>query len=291
MSELVQKVASSLRRGECIALDAEFTARNEMLELAVMDLSFDPIFESLFTPARSRRWSKVPHGITPAMVKGCPKFAWRVPRVQRIINKARFIIGFALENDITHLKAERIERLDTKRVLDLRDWFWLVYGRHHGFDYREGVSLVSICEELQVTDDGDPHRARYDTACTLRCFRMLFERFVINHGLEECDFDEVVAHFDREFAVAMDAYKLAAAAGFISLVVNAEGSIMIKPNKERQESAEGYDVKLSVPVTHRFQAMASLSQRLGIGHRTGRILLREITPDVIDAIREVQSCG
>ncbi|MBD5186223.1 MAG: hypothetical protein HDS92_06415 [Bacteroidales bacterium] len=280
------KATESLKRGECIGLDAEFTGSNEMLELAVLDLSLEPLFESLFTPARSRRWSKVPHGITPAMVKGKPKFAWRVPRVQRIIDRCRYMVGFALENDIAHLRAERVARLETKRVLDLRDWFWLIYGRHHGFDYREGVGLTVICDELQVTaDTNGPHRAGYDTECTLRCFLMLMERFVERQDLQEAEFDEVVARFDSEFDTAMAEYRRAAAAGFLSLVVNDEGTVMIKANKERP--AECIE---SVAVADRHEALTALGRRLTGRHRTGRIILPAVTPEVITELRRC-SCS
>ena len=70
MKPQIDAITATLRRGECIGLDAEFTGASEMLELSVYDLSLEVIFESLFRPARSQRWSKVPHGITPAMVKG-----------------------------------------------------------------------------------------------------------------------------------------------------------------------------------------------------------------------------
>ncbi len=287
MEQRLDTVTGSLKHGECIGLDAEFTGRNEMLELAVVDLSLDPIFESLFTPARSRRWSKVPHGITPAMTKGCPKFAWRVPRVQRIVDRCRYMIGFALENDISHLRAEKIERLETKRVLDLRDWFWLIHGRHHGFDYREGVGLGTICSELQIQDDAEgPHRAGSDTRCTLRCFRLLMDRFIERHGLEEATFDAVVAAFDREFDSAMADYRRAAAAGFLSLVINDEGTIMIKANKEKPANCIE-----SVAVADRHQALSHLGRTLTGRACTGRIILPEVTAEALSQLRAMAGDG
>lgn len=281
MGQSLESVLATLQHGECIGLDAEFTGSNEMLELAVMDVSLAPVFESLFTPARSRRWSKVPHGITPAMVKGCPKFAWRVPRVQRIVDRCRYMVGFALENDISHLRAERVQRLEAKRVLDLRDWFWMVYGRHHGFDYRNGVSLALICEELQVTDDEEgPHRAGFDTRCTLRCFRMLLERFIDNNALADLTFDEVIARFYGEFDAAMDEYRRSEAAGFLSLVVNDEGTVIIKANKERPEECIE-----SVAVANRHEALAALARKLTGHQRLNRIILPAVTPEVIALLR------
>lgn len=285
MSGKIEPIISSLGRGECIALDAEFTGRSEMLELAVADITLETLFESLFTPARSRRWSRVPHGITPAMVKGAPKFAWRVQRVQRVIDRCRYLVGFALENDIARLKAERVVRLETKRVLDLRDWFWLIYGRHHGFDYREGVGLASICAELQIDDDsGEAHRAGYDTRCTLLCFRLLLERFAERHSLLDAPFDRVVAEFDREFDAAMAEYRRLAAAGFLSMVVTDEGSVIIKANRERPE---GEGVVESVAVADRRDALARLSREITGRVRPGRIILNAVTPEALERLRAV----
>lgn len=286
MTEVLQQVIASLNRGECIGLDAEFTGSNEMLELAVIDIAGETIFESLFTPARSRRWSRVPHGITPAMTKGKPKFAWRVPRVQRIVNKARYLVGFALENDIAHLRAEKVEKLDTKQVLDLRDWFWHIYGRHHGFDYREGVGLSTICDELQVSDDTlGPHRAASDTRCTLRCFTMLLERFVDRNGLREADFHTVVRRFYDEFEVSMAEYRRAAAAGFISLMLTDEGTPVIKANKERP--ADSDRLLFSTAVENRHAALGRLAERITGHHRTGRIVLSEVSPKIMAELHKL----
>lgn len=285
MESLTDKLAATLRRGECIGLDAEFTGANEMLELAVADLSGEVIFESLFRPARSRRWSRVPHGITPAMVAGCPKFAWRVPRVQRIVDRCRYMIGFALENDISHLRAEGVERLDVKRVLDLRDWFWLVHGRNHGFDYREGVNLSLIREVLDVggDDEGDAHRAGFDTRCTLLCFRELLGRFAGRCSPEPATFDEVVTMFDREFYTAMSAYRREAAAGFVSLIVTDEGRYIIKANKLRPDAG---NVIECVAVADRRAAMGRLARILTGRPHSNRIVLTCDDPhDAADAMR------
>lgn len=288
MESLADTLAATLRRGECIGLDAEFTGANEMLELAVADLSLEVIFESLFRPARSQRWSRVPHGITPAMVKGCPRFAWRVPRVQRIIDRCRYLVGFALENDVAHLRAEGVARLETKRTLDLRDWFWLVYGRHHGLDYREGVNLALICDILGVSDDDSrAHRAGYDTQCTLRCFRELLERFLSRQ--EQCPdtFDGAVALFDREFDSAMAAYRREAAAGFVSLVVTEEGRHVIKANKLRPEASDS--LIECVAVADRHAAMETLARTLTGRTRSNRIVLDGFTPQVLAAVRALGS--
>lgn len=287
MESLADTLAATLRRGECIVLDAEFTGANEMLELAVADLSGEMIFESLFRPARSRRWSRVPHGITPDMVAGCPKFAWRVPRVQRIVDRCRYMIGFALENDISHLRAEGIGRLDTKRVLDLRDWFWLVHGRHHGFDYREGVNLSLIREVLDVggDDDGDAHRAGFDTRCTLLCFRELLGRFAGRCKPEPATFDEAVAMFYSEFDTAMDAYRREAAAGFVSLIVTEEGRHVIKANKLRPEAE---NVIECVAVVDRRVAMGRLSRILTGRPHSNRIVLDSGDPhDAVEAMHRL----
>ena len=291
MKPQIDPITATLRRGECIGLDAEFTGASEMLELSVYDLSLEVIFESLFRPARSQRWSKVPHGITPAMVKGCPRFAWKVPRVQRIIDRCRYMVGFALENDISHLRAEGVVRLETKRVLDLRDWFWLVFGRHHGFDYREGVSLSVITEILGVgKDDGRAHRAGYDTECTLICFRELLGRFLSTCAVQPDTFDDAVAMFGREFDAAMAVYRKECAAGFVSLMLSDDGRYVIKANKLRPDMPE--NLMECVAVADRHEAMDILAETIsGRVRRSNRIIIDAVTPDVIEAIRSVSDSG
>lgn len=210
---------------KCLCLDAEFaSARDilEMLELTIVDSEASIIYNHRFRPARLRRWNLVPHNISPAQVAAEPSFASCRPSIQRILDGADYIIGFALDNDIRRLQAEGTRRLDSKKIIEIRDWFWLIYGRDHGLDYAQDIGLARCCAELGIELDPEKaHGAAYDTLQTLNCFHNLLGRFAASHADHPfTSFDDLVDCFSAEFAPAKEAYDLEAARGFCAIYRN-----------------------------------------------------------------------
>lgn len=254
----------------CLCLDAEFASSRdilEMLELTMTDSEGKVIYNHRFNPARMRRWNLVPHGIKPAMVKDEPSFASCRPSIQRILDHTDYLVGFAVENDLRRLEAQGTRNLDDRRIIEIRDWFWLIYGRDHGLDYARDIGLARCCTELGVEQDPElAHSAEYDTLVTLRCFHVLLEMFVDSHSAES--FDSFAALYDRfseEFGKAKEAYDLKAARGYCTILHtgHTEGPNIYRFSATREApdpSRQGFIA--SIQVANRRKAVIDLSKML-----------------------------
>ncbi|MCM1028972.1 MAG: exonuclease domain-containing protein [Pseudoflavonifractor sp.] len=260
---------------KCLCLDAEFASSRdilEMLELSVADSEATLIYNHRFRPARIKRWTPVPHNITPAMVASEPTFATCRPSIQRILDGADYLMGFALENDLRRLEAQGTQRLDTKKVIEIRDWFWHIYGRDHGLDYAKDIGLSRCCAELGIEiDPNKAHGAAYDTLQTLGCFHILLDLFRQSHQANEfATFDDLYNRFIEEFSKAKEAYDLEAAKGFCSIFRNESqgASHPFRFAATREAPApERADLVASIPVMNRKKAILDLSKML-----TGEVL-------------------
>lgn len=246
-----------------IALDAEFAEGRELLELAIVDFSENVVMLQRFRPATLTEWNDVKiHGITPEMVKDCPTFRECVPQVQSIIDKATYIVGFAVaENDIAKMKREGIERLDQKRVLELRDWFWHCHGRDAGLDYSSHINLEKCCMELAVdsAQEGENyHSAIFDTRAALRAFKLLMDRFVKSHDeLAKASFDDVYTCFADEFDIAKEEYDKELGRGYASISILPTGMYRFRVS---QQPIEKSNVVACISVASRKKALLHFSQ-------------------------------
>ncbi len=255
----------------CVCLDAEFASSRdilEMLELTMIVSEGKVIYNQRFMPARIRRWNLIPHGIRPSMVAAEPSFASCRPSIQRIIDNAKYLMGFALENDLRRLEAQGTRNLADKKIIELRDWFWHIYGRNHGLDYSQDIGLARCCNELGVEIDPDQaHAAAYDTTVTLRCFHILLDSFAAAHpGFGS--FDDLYAAFAGEFAEAKKAYDLEAAKGYCSIFhhIRQDGSRDYRFIASREApDPQRHDLIATIPVANRRKAIIDLSTMLA-GH-------------------------
>lgn len=254
---------------QCICLDAEFASWRdilEMLELTMTDSEGKVIFNHRFRPARIRKWNLIPHGIRPSDVEREPSFASCRPSIQRILDGARYLIGFAIDNDIRRLEGQGVRRLNRPHIIEIRDWFWLIYGREAGLDYAQDIGLARCCKELGVEIDPDQaHGAAYDTAITLRCFHVLLERFVKSHADRAfASFDELYDTFAQEFGEAKKAYDLAAAHGYCTIYATETESgkgFRFAASKEAPDP-ERSDIVATIEVANRRKAILDLSKLL-----------------------------
>lgn len=255
----------------CLCLDAEFASHRdvlEMLELSIVDSEGTVIYDHRFKPATIRRWNLIPHGISPEMVAAEPSFASCRPSIQRIIDGADYLMGFALENDLRRLEAQGTHRLDEKHIIELRDWFWHIYGSKHGLDYAKDIGLARCCSELGVEVDPDKaHGAAYDTLVTLQCFHILLESFNADRG-PFASFGDLYSTFMEEFGEAKKAYDLEAARGYCSIftIDNPTGILHYRFEAKRQApDPSRADLIASIPVANRRKAIIDMSQML-TGH-------------------------
>lgn len=257
----------------CLCLDAEFASSRdilEMLELTMIDSEGKVIYNHRFKPARIHRWNLIPHGIRPSMVAAEPSFASCRPSIQRIIDGATYLMGFALENDLRRLDAQGTRNLDDKKIIELRDWFWHIYGRNHGLDYSQDIGLARCCSELGVEIDPEQaHAAAYDTSVTLRCFHILLDTFASTHPAF-VSFDDLYSTFSAEFGEAKKAYDLEAAKGYCSIFrhtrQDGEKAFRFVTGREAPDPQRP-DLIASIPVANRRKAIIDLSTML-----TGNLL-------------------
>lgn len=222
----------------CVCLDAEFVEGDELIELSIYSLGRTLLYHQLFRPQRYKRWDSSIHHITEEMVSDAPTFAAELPTVQRIIDEARYVIGFAVSNDTSHLQRQHVAGLDDKHIIELRDWFWIGHGRDAGLDLYQGVSLASVTEHLGV-DFGEEgmHSASGDTLATLDCFLQLFDRYRRSRKLDDASFDEVVEAFDREYEREKFEYDRTHAEGYAWLLRCGEGyALRVRREEPRMSS-------------------------------------------------------
>ena len=241
MQQLTESILNAVKPANCICFDAEFARGMEMLELSIVDMRGHTMYQQRFKPRRYRTWDSDIHHITPAMVATAPSFAACRRRIQAIIDNCSYIVGFAVrENDISKMKRQYVQGLDSKQVLELRDWFWVCHGRHHGLDYLQGISLKLCCEQLGMEhDDGKAHSAAYDAAVTLECFKLLFDRFIsiYGNGRKYLSFADVVTHFRSIFKKYKYEYDLERAAGYCA-IVRAGDEFLLKATREKPDACE-----------------------------------------------------
>lgn len=225
--------------GRCICLDAEFVEGEELIELSIFDLSRKPLYYSRFKPERYKQWDSSIHGIKPDMVADAPSFASELPAVQRIINDATYMIGFAVENDISHLRSQGITGLNDKHIIELRNWYWINHGIQAGIDLFQGVSLASVVESLELNfGEEGMHSASGDTLATLDSFLLLYSRFRSERNLGSKSFEEAVRLFDEEFAREKLEYDRTHAEGYAVLLRMSDGcyGLRIRREEPRQSS-------------------------------------------------------
>lgn len=273
---------------KCLCLDAEFASSRdvlEMLELTMLDSEGAVIYNHRFRPARIRRWNLIPHNITSAMVEREPSFATCRPSIQRLLDGADYLVGFAIDNDLRRLEAQGTGNLDTKRIIEIRDWFWHLYGRDHGLDYSREIGLARCCSELGVDLDPDKaHSAAYDTAVTLRCFHILLEMYVATRQEPFGSFDTLYDTFIAEFTEAKDAYDLEAAKGYCALYSIPDDRSFPYRFVAGREAPDPTRAGLiaSIQVANRRKAVIDLSSMLvGTIATTQRFKLRRLTSGMI----------
>lgn len=255
-----------------ICFDAEFANEKglpeEILELSIRQTETlgkesgnRLIFHEYIKPARHRRWphAQEVHHITPEMVAGKPGFVhWR-QKIQQIIDNADYLVGFAIENDITALEREGIRGLDTKRVIDVRDLHWLQNTRHTGMELNSRKNLATTAEELGIEfSETLAHGADYDTRITLACFQTLIDSFRETEKAGATP-EEILAHYLKRWEEERENYLREYARGWITLVKWHNG---YRLKASRNKPTPNERTEASIEVKARYLAIDEIDAKL-----------------------------
>ncbi len=237
-----------------ICLDAEFADSREILELAIYDYEGEQLYRSFFRPVTLRQWksSEKIHHITPAMVKDKPSFEKCRDDVQRIIDSADYIVGFAVDNDIRMLERSGIETNDACRIVDVRDIYWHCVARGNGIGLNNVPGLSSCASSLGIQfGDGEEHSAAGDTVVTLSCLKTLMASDPEAETDPEGVLKRLIEATDRD----KKEFRRENARGYIHLLKGPKG-YSIKPSTN--EHLTRTDVVATISVEHRDRAEVDL---------------------------------
>lgn len=164
-----------------ICFDIEATDNGEILELSVFSYpEIKEIYHSLFLPEKAKEWPTTEkiHHITPQMVANAPLFSARRKEIQRIIDKADMIVGFALDNDLRYMKNNGI-KVTGKAKIDTRELFLVAKGEEFGMEYGSAPRLAKCAElmGLDFSETEDAHSATNDTRATLQLLKLLLKDY------------------------------------------------------------------------------------------------------------------
>lgn len=236
-----------------ICLDAEFADAREILELAIYDYDERLVYESLFKPVTVREWrsSQRIHHISPQMVKDKPSFAACSAEIQRIIDDADYIVGFAVDNDIRMLERSGIERLDRPAIVDVRDIYWHCIAKGNGIGLNSVPGLATCASDLgfAFSADSKEHSAGGDTLVTLKCLKAMMGTLAADEPEEALR--QLIADTDTDKRI----YRRENAKGFVHLLKGPKG-YTIKPSTHEKLSRT--DVVATIPVDHRDRAEVEL---------------------------------
>lgn len=269
-------------------LDAEFVDNQEVIELSICNLAGKEVFHSYFKPADIDEWpvSVEIHKITPECVKNAPKFADCRRKIQKIFDKAEYIVGFATQGDINHLSKAGIQGLSKKRIIDIKNIFWLYYSRELSLDYYGVPGLIRCAEHLGVSfGDTGAHSASGDTIATLNCFHILASNI---EGYDAknpsyTNFCTTINKLSKKFIEARDKYDRMKAHGWIH-IYNL-GNRVYKVVFKRAPAPASSELTDEVEVEDIFKAEQELLKRLSKKSLVNRRNCYRLSQNDIDFIR------
>lgn len=237
------------------------TDRGELLELSIYNGAGEEVYHHYFKPFSQKRWRTDIHHITPEMVKDEPFFSACRRDIQRIVDYADYVIGFAIDNDIRSLTGEGVKGFDKKRVVEIRDWYWLCIGNERGVDINGGPGLQVCAPELGVEfGEKAAHSASGDTEVTLKCFMELVGLFRSRYmeGEDAAELRSVIDRFEQEYAVARCEFRRRKAAGALHLLRHENGSFKIGRSPATGDKLANV---ASVEVADRYKAEYEIRQK------------------------------
>ncbi len=266
---------------EVIFLDAEFVDNQEIIELSIIDFSGREIYHSYYKPERIKSWkeSQKIHGISPEDVAKSPSFRKSRKEIQAHIDKSRYIVGFAVKNDISHLEQSGIVFDKDKKILDVRNFFWLYYGKEKGLDYDSLPGLENSAKLLNVSfGERGAHSATEDTLVTRKLLETIHKSMSGDKEYSPFDlFNRCVEQFNEEFPGELDAYRRSKARGYIYVIEVEKGLFRLIFRHSQKEEVNG-KLLMEIPVNDYVRAETDLSNKfrsIGIGKYGNLYRLKE----------------
>lgn len=230
---------------EIICLDAEFTETEELLELSVFNLAGEEIYHQFYKPEHiSDRRTDI-HHITPEMVAKELPFSKKRGEVQKLLDSAFALTGFALGNDLRVLSRSGITGTETKRVIDVKDMYWYLRGIKEDMNPFSVPSLL-ICANALGLDfsEEEAHSASADTEATLRIFTLLFNEFKELEGSGLSD-EDVIDMFAAKIERCKARFVEESAKGFVK-VYKLGDTYKIKYGHKRDPESNGLVAEIEV---------------------------------------------
>lgn len=265
--------ATADKRFDFICLDGEFANGRRLLELSIFDGSGNELYHQLFKPTGMSRWPSDIHHITPEMVKNMPPFSKCRHDIQSIIDRADHVIGFALNNDFEKLASEGITGLDKKKIVELRQWFWVCIGQHEGVPIDSGPGLSAVAERLGITvEETTQHSASGDTRVTLECFKRLLDiyidKFIGKERAEQMSTGAITDTFAEVYDREREPVMRERAHGYCSLIEVGQGVYKLKCGSHKPDNTK--DVAATVEVNCKYKAEVDLKHQLARREMPGR---------------------
>lgn len=208
---------------DIIFFDAEFTGNEEILELAVMDGTGKLLYHRYFKPITSKKWNTDIHHITPEMVANEKSFYSCIQDIQPIFDRATFLSGFSVNNDIRVLEDHGIKGIRNKQILDIHDYFWLMNKDNQTWNLDSIPSLVKCSQHLGIDfKEENAHSASFDTELTYKCYELLNQAFK-NSNLDNKDLNLSPETIIEKIESAKLDYYRQKAMGYIRVYKNNKG--------------------------------------------------------------------
>jgi DNA polymerase III epsilon subunit-like protein len=265
-----------------LCLDAEFADNEELLELSVFNLEGREVYHSYYRPEQISDWRTDIHHITPEMVRNERTFASCRGEVQKLLDEAFALTGFAVGNDLRVLTRSGVVGLDEKRVIDVKDMYWYLKGRQAEMNPFSVPSLL-VCANALGLDFGEDeaHSASADTEATLKSFNILFEEFC--NGTEggessESSVDRFVAAIEEAKALFVEEN----ARGYVK-VLKSGPYHKLKYGKFKEQNTQ--DLVVEIEVADRYKAEYEIKKMLKKKEVPDKFNLYKLTAKLLDDIR------
>lgn len=186
----MKRFIENLRASDAIVLDTETTGldyRAEILQIGIVALNGDKLFDSLVRPAKTRRWSEAMqiHGISWSDVKDAPTMGQLAADLKHIID-GRLVAIYNAEFDtrLLHQSISAAGATNQYQWLLDQDWEWEcvmeAYAEHWGERNRRyggyrWQSLTKACRQqgIQVSN---AHSALGDAKLTAALIRIIEQK-------------------------------------------------------------------------------------------------------------------
>lgn len=242
--------------------------KEELLEISIMNGGGETIFYHRFKPLTLKKWNKSVHHISPDMVKNEQSIKAYKDTLQRLIDQAKFIVGFSLIDDFKALENAGLRNLRSKPQLELRHLYWYCVARHENIPFYSGPGLSKCAEQLGIKIDTEAvHSASGDTNVTLTLFHRLMHQFLVDEKLikpfEDINFGslsslQIKEYFElaqKRIDEAKYEYDRSCSAGYIHVIADNRGVIF---TSSLSEEYSGGNLLMTIKVAARRKAIYEL---------------------------------